>query len=107
MLRRDECLLLQEEASSAKTEQEPGTPTMAEFRCCFDVTRQPLCFTGLDSRIWEANTAFCTMLGYFTITSARIPNEKTGTQGWRLVGFHSSVLPLLRTQKLLQSAGIT
>mmetsp|Transcript_50004 Transcript_50004/g.156498 ORF Transcript_50004/g.156498 Transcript_50004/m.156498 type:complete len:487 (-) Transcript_50004:198-1658(-) len=56
--------LEQEEASSAKTEQEPGTPTMAEFRCCFDVTRQPLCFTGLDSRIWEANTAFCTLLGY-------------------------------------------
>lgn len=39
-------------------------PGSSEFRCCFDVTRQPLCFAGLDSRVWEANAALCTLLGY-------------------------------------------
>lgn len=77
-------------------QMEEGAPSMAEFRCCFDVTRQvrnaqsafalvlpasprlsmsplypdvptiiqPLCFAGLDSRVWEANSALCTLLGY-------------------------------------------
>mmetsp|Transcript_62486 Transcript_62486/g.91583 ORF Transcript_62486/g.91583 Transcript_62486/m.91583 type:complete len:490 (+) Transcript_62486:131-1600(+) len=51
-----------EDVNGAKVDE--GTTSMAEFRCCFDVTRQPLCFAGLDSRVWEANSAFCTLLGY-------------------------------------------
>mmetsp|Transcript_56309 Transcript_56309/g.115156 ORF Transcript_56309/g.115156 Transcript_56309/m.115156 type:complete len:487 (-) Transcript_56309:40-1500(-) len=58
----------QEEASAGSQRQEDengrSIPGSAEFRCCFDVTRQPLCFAGLDSRVWEANAAFCTLLGY-------------------------------------------
>ena len=42
----------------------PGKASTPDFRCCFDVSRQPLCFTGLDSRLWDANTAFCTLMGY-------------------------------------------
>jgi len=82
--------LEQEEASSVKNEPDPGTPTMAEFRCCFDVTRQPLCFTGLDSRIWEANTAFCTLLGYtrleisgLSLLSATAPSDtEASSERW-------------------------
>ena len=46
----------QEEMASGVNHQEQQArqlPNMAEFRVCFDVTRQPLCFAGLDSRVWE------------------------------------------------------
>ena len=36
-----------------------GTDKLNIFWC-----DQPLCFAGLDSRVWEANSAFCTLLGY-------------------------------------------
>jgi PAS domain S-box-containing protein len=35
-----------------------------DFRSSFDVTRQPLCFCGLDGCVWESNSAFCKLLGY-------------------------------------------
>jgi hypothetical protein len=37
-----------EEATAAKPV--PGKASAPDFRCCFDVSRQPMCFTGLDSR---------------------------------------------------------
>eukprot|EP00802_Teleaulax_amphioxeia_P007200 Tamp_07206.p1 GENE.Tamp_07206~~Tamp_07206.p1 ORF type:complete len:485 (+),score=71.91 Tamp_07206:298-1752(+) len=81
-----------EEANSLQKNEE-GTPNMAEFRCCFDVTRQPLCFAGLDSRVWEANSAFCTLLGYtrlevtglsiFSLTMAYQPGEPEPSTHWQ------------------------
>ena len=48
----------------ARTRARARAHTHTPYRCCFDVTRQPVCFAGLDSRVWEANSAFCTLLGY-------------------------------------------
>mmetsp|Transcript_4941 Transcript_4941/g.11856 ORF Transcript_4941/g.11856 Transcript_4941/m.11856 type:complete len:503 (-) Transcript_4941:104-1612(-) len=62
-------------------------PNMAEFRVCFDVTRQPLCFAGLDSRVWEANAAFCTLMGYtrleiggLSLLTATAPSDADASQ---------------------------
>ena len=79
-----------EDANAPKAVE--ATPSMAEFRCCFDVTRQPLCFAGLDSRVWEANSAFCTLLGYtrleitglsiFSVTLAYQPGDPEPSTHW-------------------------
>jgi len=37
---------------------------LSDYRCSFDVNRQPMCFAGLDSRLTDANSAFCTLSGY-------------------------------------------
>lgn len=55
--------LAQEEAS-AGTKPTPGQAGPADYHCSFDVNRQPLCFSGLDSRLTDANSAFCTLSGY-------------------------------------------
>jgi len=80
----------QEEMASGVNHQEQQArqvPNMAEFRVCFDVTRQPLCFAGLDSRVWEANAAFCTLMGYtrleisgLSLLTATAPSDADATQ---------------------------
>jgi len=42
----------------------PTQPSSNDFKQSFDITRQPLCFCGLDGCIWESNAAFCNLLGY-------------------------------------------
>jgi len=39
-------------------------PGCGDYRTSFDVTRQPLCFCGLDGCVWESNAAFCNLMGY-------------------------------------------
>lgn len=39
-------------------------PSSTDYRQSFDVTRQPLCFCGLDGSVWESNAAFCDLMGY-------------------------------------------
>ncbi|NEU34324.1 PAS domain S-box protein, partial [bacterium LRH843] len=41
-----------------------ATPLALEYRWAFNICRQTLAFAGLDGRIWEANNAFCLLLGY-------------------------------------------
>mmetsp|Transcript_49050 Transcript_49050/g.98118 ORF Transcript_49050/g.98118 Transcript_49050/m.98118 type:complete len:215 (+) Transcript_49050:2-646(+) len=41
-----------------------GQASSADYRSSFEVTRQPLCFCGLDGCVWESNAAFCSLLGY-------------------------------------------
>mmetsp|Transcript_20203 Transcript_20203/g.48071 ORF Transcript_20203/g.48071 Transcript_20203/m.48071 type:complete len:461 (-) Transcript_20203:198-1580(-) len=38
--------------------------TSTDYRSSFEVTRQPLCFCGLDGCVWESNSALCSLLGY-------------------------------------------
>lgn len=40
------------------------SPGSGDYRTSFDVTRQPLCFCGLDGCVWESNNAFCNLMGY-------------------------------------------
>mmetsp|Transcript_17990 Transcript_17990/g.27857 ORF Transcript_17990/g.27857 Transcript_17990/m.27857 type:complete len:126 (+) Transcript_17990:1112-1489(+) len=44
--------------------RQPTQPASHDFKNSFDVTRQPLCFCGLDGTVWESNSAFCNLLGY-------------------------------------------
>eukprot|EP00283_Hemiselmis_rufescens_P016618 CAMPEP_0173454470 /NCGR_PEP_ID=MMETSP1357-20121228/52477_1 /TAXON_ID=77926 /ORGANISM="Hemiselmis rufescens, Strain PCC563" /LENGTH=202 /DNA_ID=CAMNT_0014421499 /DNA_START=5 /DNA_END=613 /DNA_ORIENTATION=+ len=55
---------LEQEEAASSYKPTPGKGSSADFKSCFDVNRQPLCFAGLDSRLWDANSAFCTLMGY-------------------------------------------
>eukprot|EP00281_Chroomonas_sp_CCMP1168_P013032 CAMPEP_0206282984 /NCGR_PEP_ID=MMETSP0047_2-20121206/39981_1 /ASSEMBLY_ACC=CAM_ASM_000192 /TAXON_ID=195065 /ORGANISM="Chroomonas mesostigmatica_cf, Strain CCMP1168" /LENGTH=434 /DNA_ID=CAMNT_0053713305 /DNA_START=29 /DNA_END=1333 /DNA_ORIENTATION=- len=78
---------LAEEEAASGVKPVVGQAGQADFRNCFDVSREPLCFAGTDSRLWDANASFCTLMGYtrmeiggLSFMNATAPSDQDGAQ---------------------------